>query len=125
MGWCWQDKETKWIHSNVRKNKQASYAETIRTILQVGQRLKCATQVGQGNETDCNGEKKWLNGIVVGEQRSKLDHNGAEMLFKSFLAVGHVPICAPQQQPHYCYFDSWTSVVSSWTAGSPRSPSLP
>lgn len=45
MGWCWQDKETKWIHSNVRKNKQASYVETIRSILQVtvGQRLKCTT----------------------------------------------------------------------------------
>lgn len=99
MGWCWQDKETKRIHSNVRKNKQASYVETIRTILSgsVGslcQRLKCTTSVGQGDETNCNGEKEWLNGIVVGEQRSKLDHNGAEMLFKAFLAVGHVPICA-------------------------------
>lgn len=64
MGWCWQDKETKLIHSNVRKNKQASYVETIRIILQVtvGQRLKCTTQVGQGDETDCKGEKEWLNG---------------------------------------------------------------
>lgn len=72
---------------------------------------------------DYNGEKEWLNGIAVGEQRGKPDHNGAELLFKAFLAVGHVPICAPQQQPHYCCFDSRTCVVSSRNAGSPSSQS--
>lgn len=42
MGRRWQDKETKWIHSKVRENKEASHVETTRTILQVpvGRRLK-------------------------------------------------------------------------------------
>lgn len=31
----WDGGEIKWIYSNVRKNKQASYVETIGTILQV------------------------------------------------------------------------------------------
>lgn len=70
-----------------------------------------------------NGEKEWLNEVAVGEQRSKLDHDGAKVLFKAFLAVRHVAICAPHQQRHHRYFDSWTSVVSSWSAGSPSSQS--
>lgn len=46
---------------------------------------------------------------------------GPDMLFKAFLAVSHVPIYAPYQQLHHCYFDFGTSAVSSWTPGSPSS----
>lgn len=66
---------------------------------------------------------EWLNGMVMGQQRSKLDCDVADVLFKALLAVWHVPICAPHQQLHHCYFDSWTSAASSWTTGSPSSQS--
>lgn len=29
------------------------------------------------------GRKEWLNGALMGEQRIKLDHDGADMLFKA------------------------------------------
>lgn len=51
------------------------------------------------------------------------ESNWTTMVQKCYLRHCFSSLTHSHQQLHHCYFDSWSSAVSSWTAGSPSSQS--
>lgn len=109
MGWCEQDREIKQINANERKNMHTSSVDTIRLIL--------------GNGLGGTGRLNGLGKVERSGQMERLwgsrESNWTMMVQRCYLRHCFSSLTHSHQQLHHCYFDSWSSAVSSWIAGSP------